>query len=246
MRAVGNLNLRVQGWQLNDAVAAVARASQAPRWSYAVTPNAAHFARLQGGDAALAAIYARADFCFLDSRVIALCLRLVGRRPPPVVAGADLVAALFAQVITGTTTICIVGGPGAGIARLPGRDQLGQIHHFQPSIGFWRDTAELGALAGKIADAGADYTFLCVGSPQQELLADEVARTGRARGVGICAGASIEFLTGRQNRAPRLVQRLALEWAWRLACEPRRLAHRYVVESPRGLWFVLREGGGLP
>ncbi len=56
----------------------------------------------------------------------------------------------------------------------------------------------------------------------------------------LCAGAAIDFLTGKQRRAPRILQRLALEWAYRLALEPRRLAHRYVIESPQGVLLVLR------
>jgi len=48
-----------------------------------------------------------------------------------------------------------------------------------------------------------------------------------------------DFITGEQKRAPRLLQRLALEWASRLALEPRRLAQRYFVESPRGIMLVL-------
>ena len=92
-----------------------------------------------------------------------------------------------------------------------------------------------------IVASQADYTFLAVGSPQQEILAARVAEVGDARGVGLCVGASIEFLTGAQKRAPRVLRYLALEWAYRLACNPRRLGRRYVVESPWGLYLVLQE-----
>ena len=239
------LRLAMRRWCTAEAVAAIGQAAGSQHWRYVVTPNAAHFARLRAGDAALAAIYSSADFCFLDSRVIALFARLVGIDAPPVVVGADLVLGLFAQVITPASSVCVVGGDAAGIARLQVRYGLPAIHHFAPPMGFWRTEAGLDRAAAFVADCGADFSFLCVGSPQQELLADKVARTGRARGVGICAGASVDFLTGAQPRAPRAVQRLALEWAWRLAAEPRRLAYRYLVESPSGIVFALRPGGGL-
>ena len=232
-------------WTMGDAVQAVEQAAEAARWHYAITPNAAHFARLQTGDAQLAAIYASADFCFLDSRVIALLARLAGLKPPPVVTGAGLVEALFARAIKPTSTVCVVGGSPEAISRLQARYAIAPVCHLRPSMGFWRDEAELSRTAEFVADSGADYSFLCVGSPQQEILADRIARTGRARGVGICAGAAIEFLTGIQARAPRAVRRLALEWAWRLAAEPRRMARRYLVESPRGVVFALGPNGGL-
>jgi exopolysaccharide biosynthesis WecB/TagA/CpsF family protein len=99
----------------------------------------------------------------------------------------------------------------------------------------------LASVADFIVSAQAELTFLVVGSPQQEILADLVAMRGGARGVGICAGASLEFLTEMRRRAPRSLQRLSLEWAYRLCMEPRRMAGRYFVESPNGILLVLRE-----
>ena len=232
-------------WTMEAAVQAICQAAAGAQWRYAVTPNAAHFARLQAGDAKLADIYARADFCFLDSRVIALLARLAGLRPPPAIVGAELVEALFAHAITPASIVCVVGGSPEAMDRLQARFGIAPVRHLRPSMGFWRDEAELSQAASFVADSGADYSFLCVGSPQQEILADRIARTGRARGVGICAGASIDFLTGLQRRAPRAVRRLALEWAWRLAAEPRRMARRYLIESPRGIAFALGPYGGL-
>ncbi len=232
-------------WTTSEAVQALSAAAGSPHWRYAVTPNAAHFARLGSGDTELAALYADADFCFLDSRVIALLGRMCGLKPPPVVTGAGLVAALFAQAITPASTVCVVGSSPEAIFRLQARYGIAGIRHLRPSMGFWRDDAELSDTAHFVADSGADFSFLCVGSPQQEILAGRVARTGRARGVGICAGAAIDFLTGQRTRAPRAVRGLALEWAWRLAAEPRRMAHRYFIESPRGVVFALGPNGGL-
>jgi N-acetylglucosaminyldiphosphoundecaprenol N-acetyl-beta-D-mannosaminyltransferase len=57
-------------------------------------------------------------------------------------------------------------------------------------------------------------------------------------------GASLDFLAGRVRRAPRWVARAGLEWLWRLALEPRRLAHRYLRKDPRFLavlWRTARE-----
>ena len=161
------------------------------------------------------------------------------------VTGAGLVAALFARAITPAHTLCVVGSSTEAVLRLRTRYRLGPVHHLIPSMGFWRDPAELSDTVDFVADSRADFSLLCVGSPQQEILAGRIARTGRARGVGICAGASVDFLAGTRTRAPRPVRRLALEWAWRLMAEPRRMAHRYVVESPRGIVFALGPNGGL-
>jgi exopolysaccharide biosynthesis WecB/TagA/CpsF family protein len=75
--------------------------------------------------------------------------------------------------------------------------------------------------------------LLCVGCPAQEMIAVALAELGCQSGVALCVGASIDFLTGARRRAPQWLQRLNLEWTYRLACEPRRLWRRYLVESPR-------------
>src|SRR5206468_13039467 len=67
---------------------------------------------------------------------------------------------------------------------------------------------------------------------QQEMIAHEAGALSGASGVSLCVGAGLEFLTGDQKRAPRLIQRLGLEWAHRLATNPRRLARRYLIEGP--------------
>lgn len=230
--------------KISEACAAVRCASEGSEWRYVVTPNAAHLARLSRSDPTLLRIYANAAFCFLDSRVISLFARLVGLRAPPVVTGSDLVEQLFRREITPSTPICIVGGDSLAVAQVRRRFGIAKLSHINPSLGFWRDEEEVAWIVDFIVASRADYTFLVVGSPQQEILAARVADTSRARGVGICAGASIEFVTGRRRRAPRFIQRLALEWAYRLFMEPRRLFYRYFIESPRAVLWVLRTGLG--
>jgi N-acetylglucosaminyldiphosphoundecaprenol N-acetyl-beta-D-mannosaminyltransferase len=77
------------------------------------------------------------------------------------------------------------------------------------------------------------FCFLAVGSPQQERVAELLQRRGKARGLALCVGASINFLTGVERRAPRWMQHAGLEWLYRLLRDPRRLASRYLVRGPR-------------
>ena len=58
-------------------------------------------------------------------------------------------------------------------------------------------------------------------------------RCGWRKGVfALCVGASIDFLTGKQKRAPRAMQRTGLEWPHRLASDPSRMWRRYLVRGP--------------
>jgi exopolysaccharide biosynthesis WecB/TagA/CpsF family protein len=100
-------------------------------------------------------------------------------------------------------------------------------------MGLRNNAAARRAAAAFIAESGARFSFIAVGSPQQEMIAAEVRAIPGAVGTSLCVGASLEFLTGEVKRAPRLVQRLSLEWAHRLLSDPKRLWRRYLVEGPR-------------
>ena len=91
--------------------------------------------------------------------------------------------------------------------------------------------------------------FFAIGAPQSEIVFAEILERGQARGVALCIGASLEFLTGAKTRAPLWMQRAGLEWLFRLGTEPRRLWRRYLVEGPKifGIWRRWRKlNAGLP
>jgi UDP-N-acetyl-D-mannosaminuronic acid transferase (WecB/TagA/CpsF family) len=77
------------------------------------------------------------------------------------------------------------------------------------------------------------FCLLAVGAPQQEILAERLQARGVARGLALCVGASIDFVTGTQRRAPPWMQRAGVEWLFRLSQNPARLATRYLVRGPR-------------
>jgi exopolysaccharide biosynthesis WecB/TagA/CpsF family protein len=82
------------------------------------------------------------------------------------------------------------------------------------------------------------------------MLAQRLRQRAVARGLVLCVGASIDFVTGKQQRAPVWMQRLGIEWLYRLGQNPRRLARRYLIRSPRFFLYqrhaqiVLRPAAG--
>jgi len=128
--------------------------------------------------------------------------------------------------------VCLIGGGPGHVARLAERHPGIVVAHHAPPMGLRHDPAARARAIDFAAGAEARVILLAVGSPQQELLAHEMKRDGRARGTALCIGAGIDFIVGAQTRAPRLVQRAGFEWAWRLASQPRRLARRYLVDGP--------------
>jgi exopolysaccharide biosynthesis WecB/TagA/CpsF family protein len=220
--------------------ALAARPAEAP-FAYLVTPNADHLIRL-ARDPGLLPLYADAALRLLDSRVVARLARLLGLRVPAVVPGSDLTAAMFGRgPIAPGEPVTVLGGSATTAAALRDRFGLTRLVHHNPPMGFDRDPAALETALEFVEANPARFTFLAVGSPRQEVVAQALVRRGRARGVGLCIGASLLFLTGAERRAPRLVQRAGLEWAWRLAQDPRRLARRYLVDDPAVLRLLWQE-----
>jgi UDP-N-acetyl-D-mannosaminuronic acid transferase (WecB/TagA/CpsF family) len=74
---------------------------------------------------------------------------------------------------------------------------------------------------------------LAIGTPQQEIIAQQLKERGIARGLALCIGAAINFITGVEKRAPPWIRGSGFEWLFRLVMNPRRLAKRYLVRCPR-------------
>lgn len=87
--------------------------------------------------------------------------------------------------------------------------------------------------------SGAALTFVGLGCPKQERWM--ATRVGRVPGVLLGVGAAFDFHARTVKQAPPLVQQMGLEWAFRLATEPRRLLLRYAKHNPRFVALMLRE-----
>lgn len=201
-------------------------------FAYVVTPNVDHIVRLERAGPELHRIYSQAELCLCDSQILRRIARPLGVELT-LVPGSDLVAILFADVLQAGDRVCLIGGRDAhraSLARL--YPDIDIIQHIAP-MGLQTDPAARAAAVECAAQAQARIILLAVGSPQQELLAAEMSRRATLKGTALCIGASVDFIIGEKRRAPALLRDAGLEWAWRLALEPRRLAHRYLVEGPK-------------
>lgn len=226
-----------------DAVGAADQLASRPAsepFGYVTTPNADHLVRLHRRPD-LRPLYDNAMLRLLDSRVVALVARLVGLPAPRVAPGSDVTALLLMRHLTPGERITIVGMSPRWLPALAARCSLTAPAHYDPPQGFERDPAAFHAAIEFVLAHPARFVFLAVGSPRQEMLASAIQATGRANGIGLCVGASLEFLAGAQKRAPAWMQHADLEWLYRLGRNPRRLARRYLVESPAILPLLLHE-----
>ena len=139
------------------------------------------------------------------------------------VTGVELTGALAARSAShGDVHMYLLGGAG-DTARRAG--EVLQRSYPGAAIAGARDgyftESESAAVAAAIRTSGANVLLAGLGSPKQEKwLARQLPETGCGAGIGV--GGTLDVLAGNVVRAPRLFQRTGLEWAYRLAKEPRR------------------------
>lgn len=88
-------------------------------------------------------------------------------------------------------------------------------------------------LAARVRDSGAEIVWVGLGTPRQDVFVEQM-RT-RLGTTLVPIGAAFDFIAGTKRTAPRWLQHTGFEWTFRLMCEPRRLARRYVVGNARFL-----------
>ena len=184
--------------------------------------------------AAFRAAYGAARHVTADGWPVAWLAR---RRGWPVerVTGADLLRPLCEIAAVLELPVAFVGAtPGAlRRATVELRDSapgLKVVARVSPPFGFDPFGPAAGALIEDIRASGARLCFLALGAPKQELLAARAVSAGVPCGfLGI--GAAVDFIAGTQKRAPAWARAAGLEWAWRLATDPVRLAGRYAASA---------------
>jgi N-acetylglucosaminyldiphosphoundecaprenol N-acetyl-beta-D-mannosaminyltransferase len=237
-------------WFLNSAFdkigldIALRRISERPAakpFAFVVTPNVDHLVRLEK-DTVLARLYAQAWLTVCDSRILELIGRLSGEKID-VAPGSDLTAKLFDQVIDPAEPITVIGGDKGVIDAVVRRYGLKDVRWHEPPMGLRHKPEALAECARFVAENPSRFTFICVGSPQQEMVAEACLDRGDCTGIGLCVGASLDFLGGKAERAPRWMQSARLEWLHRLAQEPQRMWRRYLVDGPKValLWLSWRK-----
>jgi N-acetylglucosaminyldiphosphoundecaprenol N-acetyl-beta-D-mannosaminyltransferase len=170
-----------------------------------------------------------------DGMPLVWMLRALGVPEATRVYGPDLTLAVCGSAEQRGISVGFYGGAPDVLRDLVERlsAQFPQLRiAFAHSPPFATDTAPVdSATADAIRDSGIGVLFVGLGCPKQERWMAAHRDSLECALVGV--GAAFDFLAGRKRQAPAWLQRLGLEWAFRLACEPGRLWQRYLVHNPR-------------
>lgn len=231
--------------------AAVARMLEATRGG---TPIRVHFATAHtiveaSRDSSLRSVFESAGMVATDGMPLVWVARRRGARDAERVCGPDVMLALCDRGREVSLRHYFLGGapgvPEALAARLaerfPGLVVAGTVSPpFRP-LSPEEDTA----LVAGVNAARPHVLWIGLGSPKQEFWTAAHESVLDAP-LLLPVGAAFDFHSGRLRRAPSWMQRLGLEWLFRIAMEPRRLLGRYVTTNARFMVGVIREEVGRP
>jgi exopolysaccharide biosynthesis WecB/TagA/CpsF family protein len=212
---------------------------------YVCTPNVDHVVRAVRDSAFRRAVQG-ADLRVPDGMWIIYGSRIAGRGELSTVTGRLLPEAVGKELAARGQSIALFGGPPDMAERAAATlRRRGAIvsEAFGPSMRFVIGSEEDRDSVARLAASPARVIFVALGAPKQELWmqAHQEELAGRVL-VGV--GAALDILGGRVREAPHWVTAAGLEWAFRLAQEPRRLSRRYLWDDPRFLWWMVQARRG--
>jgi N-acetylglucosaminyldiphosphoundecaprenol N-acetyl-beta-D-mannosaminyltransferase len=240
MARVNLLGVHVSAVALAGAVDEMTAAIRAGAGGYACTCPV--YTLMQGHERAeVRAALNGANWVTPDGMPVVWALQAMGAKGVGRVYGPDLLLALSEESARCGYAQYYLGG-AAGVAealaltlqrRFPGLNVAGwETPPFRDQT-----QAEEVTMVERLNGSGAQIIWVGLGSPKQDLwMARFRPRLQVPLLVGV--GAAFDFFTGRQRQAPRWMQRSGLEWAFRLASQPRRLWRRYLIYNPKFLVLI--------
>lgn len=224
----GPIEVNVSDW--HSLASQVSACLSERRGAAIATLNLDHLSKLQK-DPRFAEAYRKQDLITADGNPVVWTCGLSGQEVE-LLPGADCILPLGViardqgvrvallgsteESLTGATRVLRDVAPGITIS-----------HSIAPPMGFDPESDEAKALLSMLEAESVGLCFIALGAPRQEILAAR-GRQLAPSVVFMSIGAGLDFLAGLQLRAPIWIRRIALEWLWRVAMEPRRLLGRYL------------------
>ena len=235
------LNTYVNNVNMDETIQAIEDMIASEKKSYIVAINVDVVMKIEN-DSYLKEITDRADMVLVDGKPLEWIAKWHKRPIKAKISGSDLVPILCKRAAEKGYSIFIIGGK-EGIAEkakqnlerdLPGIKIVGT---YAPPFGFEKDERELKKINEMISNVHPDILIACFGCPKQEKWIYENYQKYDAK-VSVCAGATVDFLAGNVNRAPKWMSDHGLEWFYRFLQEPKRMFKRYFIDDVKILKLI--------
>ena len=215
-----------------------------------ITPNLDHLVKLQR-DREFYEVYRQAEWVVCDSKILYMLAKLLKHPLPEAIPGSSFFTAFYMFHKDDPDCRIFLLGAKEGIAQKAmerinekvGRKIVVGAH--SPSFGFEKDEKECRELVNIVNRSGANVLLVGVGAPKQEKWIMKYRNQMPDVDLFMALGATIDFEAGTLKRAPRLWQKLGMEWLYRCLKEPRRLFKRYFVDDMQFFYYFAQQLLGI-
>lgn len=215
-----------------------------------ITPNLDHLVKLQK-DEKFYRCYQEAQWVVCDSKILWLCSKVLKKAFPEPIPGSSFFTHFYEYHKDDVNCKIFLLGAMEGVALKAQKrinEKIGReiiVGAYSPSYGFEKKQEENEEIYKMIEASGANVVLVGVGAPKQE----KWIMTHRDRMPGVkvwmALGATIDFEAGNIKRAPKIYQKLALEWLYRMWCEPKRMFKRYICDDLVFFIYLMKQVFGI-
>lgn len=237
MQRIRFLNGQFDPLTLPQTVDAVFRLLDAGQRGWICTVNVAILMMMRA-DVRLQQFVDRAALVVADGQPLVWCAPWLGGALPERVTGLHLIDAICERAARESKCVYLLGATEDVVAKAAQRlrARFENLHVEYADGYFSKDQAPM--RADHIRASGAELLFVGMGVPRQEnFLEEQWDRLGVGMAIGV--GGSFDVLAGLRAGAPTWVEKIGMEWLFRLIQEPRRLFMRYLVTNSQFIWLVL-------
>jgi exopolysaccharide biosynthesis WecB/TagA/CpsF family protein len=220
-----------------EVIDAIIQKIESRKYSYVVTPNSDHIVNLSN-DSKLKEIYEKSSIIINDSRVISFLVKLKGKSLRTV-TGSDLTKKIILSEKFSDYVIAVIGPSSKEIEIVNNKYNV-KLKHIDCCEVIIREENSWSDAIENVNQTEWDILLVCLSHPKQEMFSYDL-RKKISNGIALNVGASIDFLTGKQKRAPRIYQLTYTEWLYRLLADPKKMWKRYLINSPKIITLILKE-----
>ena len=215
-----------------------------------ITPNVDQIVKMQK-DKEYYDIVQKAEWRICDSKILYLCLKILGTPLPETIPGSSFFPAFYEYHKNDLSCKIFLLGAKDGVAQ-KAMERINVkmnrqivVGAYSPSLGFETNREENEEIYNMINSCGANVVLVGLGCPKQEKWIDKHKAMMPNVSIWMALGATIDFEAGNIRRAPMIWRDLYLEWFYRFLQEPMRMSHRYFVKDPIFFWYFLKQLLGM-
>src|SRR3989338_5896886 len=244
MQIINICGINIHNVSFNETLDVIDGLIKARKPVSVVTPNIDHIIKLHK-DEVFRKTYERASLVLPDGMPLLWAAKFLGTPLKDKISGSDLFPRLCELANEKGYKVFFLGGR-EGAAQKASEimkakyANLQVIGAYSPPFGFENDRAKNEKIIKMIKEAKPDILFVGLGAPKQEKWIYKYKVQYQVP-ISIGIGISFEFTAGIIKRAPLWMQKIGLEWLWRLMMEPKRLWKRYLIDDIQFFWLILRQ-----